>query len=158
MAFHERTELASDGSGSRLAAYYQPISQFSACEGSSSAWTAMPSGEVMGDGDLHSQMEEVPEVECRTCHGTPTEGPTHPLITDPHDMALRQARLNPASALQLGDTVVVTDRGDTLWNVPGGRTGRLVDEQGVGHGLRRPAGCRICLRAGSRGSGRECLP
>jgi len=62
-------------------------------------------------------MAEVRSVECRTCHGTPTEAPLTRPITDPDDLALRQASLNPASALQVGDTVVVTDRGDALWNV-----------------------------------------
>ena len=71
----------------------------------------------MGDGDLHSQMAEVRSVECRTCHGTPTEAPLTRRITDPDDLAMRQAGLNPSSALELGDTVVVTDHGDTLWNV-----------------------------------------
>src|SRR3989304_6178814 len=35
----------------------------------------------------------------------------------PDDLAMRQAGLNPSSALELGDTVVVTDHGDALWNV-----------------------------------------
>ena len=117
MTFHERTDLPSEGSGSRLAAYYQPISQFSACEWELDCVDCHTSGEVMGDGDLHSQMAEVRSVECRTCHGTPTEAPLTRRITDPDDLAMRQAGLNPSSALELGDTVVVTDHGDTLWNV-----------------------------------------
>jgi hypothetical protein len=117
MAFHERTDLPADGSAPRLSAYYQPISQFSACEWELDCIDCHASGEVMGDGDLHSQMAEVRSVECRTCHGTLTETPLTRTITDPEDLALRQARLNPTSTVQLGDTVVVTDHGDTLWNV-----------------------------------------
>ena len=117
MTFHERTDLPSEGSGSRLAAYYQPISQFSACEWEVDCVDCHTSGEVVGGGGLRSQMAEVRSVECRTCHGTPTEAPLTRRITDPDDLAMRQAGLNPSSALELGDTVVVTDHGDTLWNV-----------------------------------------
>ncbi|HMK07768.1 MAG TPA: hypothetical protein VK449_01935 [Anaerolineales bacterium] len=117
MSFHARTDLPADGNASRLQAYYQPIARFTACEYQLDCIDCHPSGEVMGDGDLHSQMDEVRALECRTCHGTPTQGPQTREIAKPDDPALRQARLNPASDLQVGDTVVVTARGDTLWNV-----------------------------------------
>jgi Cytochrome c554 and c-prime len=117
MDFHERTDLPADGSASRLQASYQPIAQFTACEYQLDCIDCHPSGEVMGDGDLHSRMDEVRAVECRTCHGTLTEGPQTRSILDADDPALRQAHLNPSSSLQVGDTVVVTERGETLWNV-----------------------------------------
>jgi hypothetical protein len=101
----------------RLDAYYQPIAQFSACEYQLDCIDCHPSGEVMGDGDLHSRMDEVRTVECRTCHGTLTEGPRTRRITDSDDPALRQAHLNAASTLDIGDTVIVTPHGETLWNV-----------------------------------------
>ena len=117
MAFHERTDLPSDGTAARLEAYYQPIAQFTACEVQLDCIDCHPSGEVMGDGDLHSRMDEVRAVECRTCHGTLTESPLTRSIDDPDDPALRQAQLNPASRLEIGDVVAVTSRGETLWNV-----------------------------------------
>jgi len=117
MEFQARTDLPSDGTASRLAAYYQPIAQFTACEEELDCIDCHSAGEVMGDGDLHRQMSEVRDVECRTCHGTAAEGPTTRQITDASDTALRQARLNPHATLELGDTVVTTERGETLWNV-----------------------------------------
>jgi hypothetical protein len=71
----------------------------------------------MGDGDLHSRMDEIRSVECRTCHGTFTEAPVTRSLDDPDDPALRQASLNPAASIRLGDEVVVTPYGETLWNV-----------------------------------------
>ncbi len=117
MSFHDRADLPADRQVSRLETYYQPIAQFSACEYQLDCIDCHPSGEVMGDGDLHSRMDEVRAVECRTCHGTVTEGPLTRLIDEPDDVSLRQARLNPASTLQTGDSVVVTRRGESLWNV-----------------------------------------
>jgi hypothetical protein len=123
MTFHERTDLPSDEKAERLDAYYQPIAQFSACEVQLDCIDCHPSGEVMGDGDLHSRMDEVRTVECRTCHGTLTEGPRTRRVTDPEDPALRQAHLNASSTLDIGDTVVVTPHGETLWNVRQARSG-----------------------------------
>ena len=123
MSFHERTDLPSAGMAARLDAFYQPIAQFSACEYQLDCIDCHPSGEVMGDGDLHSRMDEVRALECRTCHGTLAEGPLTRRITDPDDAALRQAHLNPSSSLELGDTTVVTESGGTLWNVRQGPDG-----------------------------------
>jgi hypothetical protein len=117
MTFHERTDLPPDGSAARPVAYYQPIAQFTACERELDCIDCHSSAEVMGDGDLHSAMSNVRTLECRTCHGTPTEGPATRSITDPEDPALRQAQLNPFSTLSLGETVVVTAGGGVLWNV-----------------------------------------
>jgi hypothetical protein len=117
MTFHARTDLPADGSADRLQSFYQPVSQFTACEYQLDCIDCHSSSEVMGDGDLHSAMGEVRGVECRTCHGTLTDGPRTRTIDDPDDPALRQAHLNPAARLQLGDAVVVTSRGGSLWNV-----------------------------------------
>jgi hypothetical protein len=117
MTFHERTDLPAGGGASRLAAYYQPIAQFTACEYQLDCIDCHPSGEVMGDGDLHSQMNEVRTLECRTCHGTLAESPRLRTITDLDDPVLRQAALNPHSDLETGDAVVVTEAGAPLWNV-----------------------------------------
>ena len=117
MTFHQRMDLPPDGTGARSVAYYQPIAQFTACERELDCIDCHPSSEVMGDGDLHSAMSEVRTLECRTCHGTPTESPATRSVTDSADPALRRAQLNPFSTLTLGETVVVTDGGSALWNV-----------------------------------------
>jgi hypothetical protein len=117
MTFRQRTDLSAGGTASRLEDYYQPIAQFTVCEVELDCIDCHSSGEVMGDGDLHSRIQEVRSVECRTCHGTPTEPPLTRAIQAARDPALRQAKLNPASQLRVGDTVVVTASGETLWNV-----------------------------------------
>jgi hypothetical protein len=125
MSFHERADLASDGQASRLVAYYQPIAQFTSCEQKLDCIDCHSAGEVMGDGDLHREMNQVRDVACRTCHGTATEAPTTRKITDASDPALRQAQLNPFATLALGDSVVTTERGETLWNVRARSDGSL---------------------------------
>ncbi|MBP1692574.1 MAG: hypothetical protein H6Q37_457, partial [Chloroflexi bacterium] len=50
-------------------------------------------------------------------HGTLTELPKTTTITDPNDLALRQAFLNPVIDLKVGDTILVTDKGEPLWNI-----------------------------------------
>ena len=71
----------------------------------------------MGDGDLHSNQKEIQYIQCRTCHGTLTEPPITKTLTDPEDLAFRLAFLNPMIDLKLGDTIVITDQGDPLWNI-----------------------------------------
>jgi hypothetical protein len=70
----------------------------------------------MGDGDLHSAKKEIQYIQCQTCHGTPTELPLTKTLTDPNDIAFRQALLNPVLDLKVGDTVLVTETGEPLWN------------------------------------------
>ena len=55
-------------------------------------------------------------IQCRTCHGTLDAAAAHPEVEDPNDLALRLAFLNPVSDLQVGDTILVTDQGEPLWN------------------------------------------
>jgi len=117
MTFHERTDLPTDRRASRIQDYYQPIAQFTKCEWELDCVDCHTSGEVMGDGDLHSSQSEVRYILCSTCHGTSDAGPRTMTITDPNDLALRRAHLNPVVDLSVGDTVVVTSRGEALWNV-----------------------------------------
>ncbi len=70
----------------------------------------------MGDGDIHSSEADIQYIQCKTCHGTPTQLPLTKILTDPNDIAFRQALLNPVVDLQLGDTVIVTDKGEAMWN------------------------------------------
>ncbi len=112
MTFVER----SDHPQGRIQDYYQPIAQFVRCEWTLDCVDCHTRQEAMGDGDLHSSQAEVRYIQCRTCHGTLDEPPRVRNLQDPDDPAFRMAFLNPVTSLKLGDTLLVTDRGETLWN------------------------------------------
>lgn len=113
MAFNPRP----DGPADRLHDYYQPIAQFTRCEVELDCVDCHTAGEAMGDGAIHDSQASVQYVQCKTCHGTPDSLPLTRTITDPDDIALRRAFLNPTVPLQPGDTVVVTEKGEPLWSV-----------------------------------------
>jgi hypothetical protein len=113
MQFHARQDEAGD----RLSDYYQPIAQFARCEWTLDCIDCHTRDEVMGDGDIHNSQAEIQYVQCRTCHGTLEELPLTYTIQDPDDIALRMAFLNPVVDLQVGDTIIVTQQGEPLWNV-----------------------------------------
>jgi hypothetical protein len=71
----------------------------------------------MGDGDLHSNQKDIQYVQCKTCHGTLNELPLTKTLTDPNDIAFTLAFLNPVMDLKLGDTILVTEQGEPLWNI-----------------------------------------
>ena len=100
----------------RLHDYYQPIAQFTKCEYTLDCVDCHTRTEAMGDGDIHSSKQEIQYVQCKTCHGTLTELPQTQTLVDQSDIAFRLAQLNPILDLQLGDTVLVTDKGEPLWN------------------------------------------
>ena len=106
----------SDEPVTRLEAYYQPIAQFTQCEYTLDCVDCHTRGEVMGDGDLHAAMSDIQYIQCKTCHGTLNELPLSYTITDLEDIALRLAFLNPVVELQIGDTILVTEQGEPLWN------------------------------------------
>lgn len=112
MSFVPRTDQPLD----RLADYYQPISQFTRCEYTLDCVDCHTRTEAMGDGDIHSNKREIQYIRCRSCHGTPSELPRTVTLTDPNDIAFRQALLNPVVALAPGDTVLATEEGEPLWN------------------------------------------
>jgi hypothetical protein len=56
-------------------------------------------------------------MQCQTCHGTLTELPETATITDPNDIELRRARLNGNYSLQVGDTVLLTARGEKFGSI-----------------------------------------
>jgi hypothetical protein len=112
MTFIERTDHAA----TRLQDYYQPISQFTKCEYTLDCVDCHTRSEAMGDGDLHSNQKDIQYVRCKTCHGTLTELPLTKTLTDPNDVAFRMAFLNPVVDLKLGDTILVTEQGEPLWN------------------------------------------
>jgi len=112
MTFVERTDQATN----RLQSYYQPISQFTKCEYTLDCVDCHTRSEAMGNGDLHSNKKEIQYVQCKTCHGTLTELPLTKTLTDPSDIAFKLAFLNPVLNLKIGDTILVTEKGEPLWN------------------------------------------
>ena len=112
MTFVER----SDQPVKRIDAYYQPIAQFSQCEYTLDCVDCHIRSEAMGDGDIHAKQKDIQYVRCSTCHGTPTELPLTRTLTDPEDVAYRLGLLNPVVELKLGDTILVTEKGEPLWN------------------------------------------
>lgn len=113
MQFHPRQDEPS----SRFEDYYQPIAQFTQCEWTLDCIDCHTRQEAMGDGDLHNSQKEVQNIQCKTCHGTLEKLPQTRTIADPNDLALRLAFLNPVIDLQVGDTILVTEKGESLWNV-----------------------------------------
>ena len=113
MTFTERT----DHPTMRIDDYYQPIGEFSKCEYTLDCIDCHTYEEAMGDGDIHANKKDMEYVQCKTCHGTLTELPLTKTITDPNDIAFRLAFLNPVIELKLGDTILVTEKGEPLWNI-----------------------------------------
>jgi len=113
MTFVERADHAA----TRLQGYYQPIAQFTQCEYTLDCVDCHTRDEVMGDGDLHANQKDIQYVQCKTCHGTPTELPLTKALTDPNDIAFRMAFLNPVLDLKIGDVILVTEKGEPLWNI-----------------------------------------
>jgi len=112
MTFVERD----DHPTTRMQDYYQPIAHFTQCEYTLDCVDCHTRDEVMGDGDIHSSRKDIQYVQCKTCHGTPNELPLTQTLTDPNDIAFRMAFLNPIVELKLGDTILVTEKGEPLWN------------------------------------------
>ena len=131
MEFFERT----DHPLGRLYNYYQPIAQFTQCEYTLDCIDCHTRTEAMGDGDIHPNQKDIQYVQCKTCHGTLTEPPQTKELTDPDDIAFTLAFLNPAVDLELGDTILVTENGESIWNTqvfPDGRyelTGKASGQQ-----------------------------
>jgi hypothetical protein len=120
MAFLPRNDLPISGSPlpeDRLRDYYQPIGQFTLCEWELDCIDCHTSTEAMGDGDLYSSKLDIQYMQCKTCHGTLTELPQTVAITDPNDVELRRARLNGNYDLQVGDTVLLTERGEKFGSI-----------------------------------------
>jgi hypothetical protein len=112
MTFVERADQPT----SRLADYYQPISQFTQCEYTLDCVDCHTRDEAMGDGDIHPDQASIQYVQCKTCHGTLTEPPLTKTLTDPNDITFRLAFLNPVIDLKLGDTIIVAETGEPIWN------------------------------------------
>lgn len=113
MQFHARQDAPAD----RLHDYYQPIAEFTRCEYTLDCADCHTRQEVMGDGHVYSSKKEIQYVRCKTCHGTPDALPLTHTVTDEDDLALRMAFLNPVIDLKVGDTILMTDKGEPLWNI-----------------------------------------
>jgi hypothetical protein len=112
MTFTERTDHPTQ----RIDDYYQPIAQFTQCEYTLDCVDCHTRSEVMGDGDLHNNQADVEYVQCKTCHGTLDELPLIKTLSDPNDIAFTLAFLNSVVDLKLGDTILITEKGEPLWN------------------------------------------
>jgi hypothetical protein len=120
MSFLPRPDLPAAGSPlpeDRLRDYYQPIGLFTQCEWELDCIDCHTSTEAMGDGDLYRSKFDIQYMRCKTCHGTLTEPPKTATITDPNDVELRRAKLNGNDALQMGDTVLLTERGEKFGSI-----------------------------------------
>lgn len=101
----------------RLTDYYQPIGQFTLCEWELDCVDCHTSQEVMGNGQVYDNRSQAQYVTCATCHGTVDEAPLSMTIASAADLALVRAALNPVLDLAVGDTVLMTERREALWNV-----------------------------------------
>ncbi len=121
MTFIERDDLPPHRELSeparRLHEYYQPISQFTRCEWQLDCIDCHTSLEVMGDSQLYSSRSQAQYIQCATCHGTLDQPPLETTVQSAADVALKRAALNPLVDLRVGDTVMMTDRGEALWHI-----------------------------------------
>ena len=113
MQFHPRQDAPTD----RLHDYYQPIAEFTRCEYTLDCADCHTRQEAMGDGHVYSNKKDIQYVQCKTCHGTPDALPLTYTITSEDDLALRMAFLNPVIDLKVGDTILMTEKGEPLWNI-----------------------------------------
>lgn len=113
MSFVPRADTPTD----RLHDYYQPITQFTRCEYELDCIDCHTRTEAMGDGYLYNNQAEQQYMQCKTCHGTLDEPPLTRTIRSEGDIALRMTYLNPEIPLAIGDTIVVTEKGEPLWNL-----------------------------------------
>ncbi len=113
MTFNARTDRPIN----RQQDYYQPIAQFTQCEFELDCVDCHTANEVMGDGKIHENKKSIQYIQCQTCHGTLTTPPQTRTIQDVNDVALRQAYLNPKVPLAVGGVIVITAKGEALWNI-----------------------------------------
>jgi hypothetical protein len=137
---------------------YLPNTHVATCEFRLDCVDCHTRQEIMGDGDLHSNQVEIQYVQCRTCHGTLTELPLTRTITEPTDFALTLAALNPAVRLQVGDTILVTAQGESLWNthVLTDGTYELVDKATGQHLTFRPIKGSSCQQNVEQQKASDC--
>lgn len=127
MTFVPRSDIPASeplsGQAKRLHDYYQPIGKFTRCEWELECIDCHTSLEIMGDGILHNNRAEAQYTQCLTCHGTLDTPPLEKVIQYDKEQAMTRANLNPFVDLQVGDTILVTSRGEPLYNI------RKLDDQ-----------------------------
>jgi hypothetical protein len=123
MQYHVRDDNPAD----RLHDYYQPIATFTRCEYTLDCEDCHTRQEVMGNGHIYSSKKDIQYIRCKTCHGTSDSLPLTYTITDEDDLALKLAFLNPVIDLKAGDTILMTNKGEPMWNIRviPGRDGKL---------------------------------
>jgi hypothetical protein len=154
MTFIDRTDQPT----TRMENYYQPIAQFTKCEYTLDCIDCHTRTEAMGNGDIHANEKDAENIQCKTCHGTLTELPLTKTLTDPNDLAFRLARLNPVIDLKIGDTILVTETGEPLWNtrvLPDGNY-ELVGKATREHFVFRPVMSSGCQQDPSRQDSQSC--
>ena len=142
----------------RIDDYYQPIAQFTKCEYTLDCVDCHTRGEAMGDGDIHANQSDIQYVQCKTCHGTPTELPLTETLTDSNDITFRIVQLNPVVDLKLGDTILVTEQGEPLWNtrrLPDG-TYEMIGKATQQYFTFRPVKGSACTQTGEDQSSSYC--
>jgi len=121
MTFLERTDLPlPDGLSpeqQRAHDYYQPGTSFTRCEWELDCIDCHTSYEVMGDGQIYSSRSQAQYIQCSTCHGTLESPPLSTTIRIEQDIAMTRAALNPYVDLQVGDTIMSTERGEPLYHI-----------------------------------------
>ncbi|MFN8447844.1 MAG: hypothetical protein U0521_04435 [Anaerolineae bacterium] len=121
MTFLPRADMPADlpltGEALRLHDYYQPIGQFTRCEYELDCVDCHTQQEIMGDGVLHNNRSEAQYTQCKTCHGTLDAPPAEQIVRSNDELAMTRANLNPLVDLSVGDTIMVTERGEPLYNV-----------------------------------------
>ncbi len=125
MTFIPRDDMIPSETLDRAHDYYQPISQFTRCEWELDCIDCHTSQEIMGNGVIYNDRSEVQYTQCQTCHGTLDSPPLQAVVTSPDELAMTRADLNPYVDLAVGDTIMVTERGEPLYNI------RLVDGEWV---------------------------
>ena len=121
MTFLPRDDMPADppltGDALRLHDYYQPIGQFTRCEYELDCIDCHTQQEVMGDGLIYNNRTEAQYTQCKTCHGTLDELPLETVVQSDSDLAMTFASVNPLVDLSVGDTIMVTERGEPLYNI-----------------------------------------
>ncbi|MBK8025791.1 MAG: hypothetical protein IPK19_31470 [Chloroflexi bacterium] len=101
----------------RVHDYYQPIGQFTLCEWELDCIDCHTSQEVMGSAIITNDRSETQYTQCQTCHGTLDAAPLETMVLSPDDLAMTRSELNPNVELSVGDTIMMTERGEPLHNI-----------------------------------------
>jgi len=120
MTFVPRPDMPDDtvsDADRRVHDYYQPISQFTRCEWELDCIDCHTQQEIMGNGVIYNNRSEARYVQCSTCHGTLDAPPLETVVTSADDLAMTRANLNALVSLSVGDTIMVTERGEPLYNI-----------------------------------------